>query len=335
MTRETKIGLLVGLAFIIVVGILLGDHFSSLQEPKPAPIAAIGENVRTSAGNPRSTTGQGPSITIAQDPVVRGAVPGPQERRLERMVEEMRSHDARIEIGPGAVAGSGNATNHNNNTTVGNAGTGAVANGTNGSGTNGTGHSLVERHPDIFEHVGAGGSRNLGTNSGTGTGTVVVPAPEMKTHKAEPGDNLSKLAARYLGSNTKANRDAIIRVNPSLQANPNIVVVGKVYNIPTPAASNSGTTPPPPGGTVAPVPVSRTVTPTPVVTAPPTPAAGEVYYTTKPGDTLWRIAVQQCGSARAQSEILRLNASVISDPNRVPVNVKLKLPARTGGNTAS
>ena len=38
MTRETKIGLLVGLAFIIVIGILLGDQFSSRMEPPQAAL---------------------------------------------------------------------------------------------------------------------------------------------------------------------------------------------------------------------------------------------------------------------------------------------------------
>ena len=39
MTRETKIGLLVGLAFIIVIGILLSDHINTSTEP---PAAAWG-----------------------------------------------------------------------------------------------------------------------------------------------------------------------------------------------------------------------------------------------------------------------------------------------------
>src|ERR1700743_3010964 len=38
MTRETKIGLLVGLAFIIVVGILLSDHMASTTELPQAPL---------------------------------------------------------------------------------------------------------------------------------------------------------------------------------------------------------------------------------------------------------------------------------------------------------
>ena len=38
MTRETKIGLLVGLAFIIVIGILLSDHFTSTTQPHQAAL---------------------------------------------------------------------------------------------------------------------------------------------------------------------------------------------------------------------------------------------------------------------------------------------------------
>src|SRR6266496_3230860 len=36
MTRETKIGLLVGLAFIIVIGVLLSDHIGTVTQPPPA-----------------------------------------------------------------------------------------------------------------------------------------------------------------------------------------------------------------------------------------------------------------------------------------------------------
>ena len=38
MTRETKIGLLVGLAFIIVVGILINDYRASSMQPPPAAL---------------------------------------------------------------------------------------------------------------------------------------------------------------------------------------------------------------------------------------------------------------------------------------------------------
>ena len=52
MTRETKIGLLVGLAFIIVIGILLSDHLTSATEPPQPPLAQAGNDVRRAGAVP-------------------------------------------------------------------------------------------------------------------------------------------------------------------------------------------------------------------------------------------------------------------------------------------
>src|SRR4029453_4787758 len=59
MTRETKIGLLVGLAFIIVIGILLSDHMTSTTDPPKAPLSVAGANVRESVAAP--TPAQAPT----------------------------------------------------------------------------------------------------------------------------------------------------------------------------------------------------------------------------------------------------------------------------------
>src|SRR5205823_14001238 len=45
MTRETKIGLLVWLAFIIVIGILLSDHFTSTTQPHQAALTTTIDDV--------------------------------------------------------------------------------------------------------------------------------------------------------------------------------------------------------------------------------------------------------------------------------------------------
>src|SRR5438045_4174571 len=70
MTRETKIGLLVGLAFIIVIGILLSDHLTQSTEPQPAVLAVAGNTVRAAITVP-GATGSGvttPPITQASAP---------------------------------------------------------------------------------------------------------------------------------------------------------------------------------------------------------------------------------------------------------------------------
>src|SRR5690242_2518278 len=64
MTRETKIGLLVGLAFIIVIGILLSDHLTQSTEPPQATLAVAGNSVRSTVNTPGSSTANPPITTV-------------------------------------------------------------------------------------------------------------------------------------------------------------------------------------------------------------------------------------------------------------------------------
>jgi LysM repeat protein len=70
------------------------------------------------------------------------------------------------------------------------------------------------------------------------------------------------------------------------------------------------------------------MSPTPVVQAPPaTPvaASAENWYTVKEGDSLWRIATDQCGSANAIPTIKELNKDTLKG-DTIVVNTKLRLP---------
>src|SRR5207237_10110271 len=67
MTRETKIGLLVGLAFIIVIGILLSDHFRGATEPPTAPLDTVGRNVRTATATPGANSN--PPVVVVKPEV--------------------------------------------------------------------------------------------------------------------------------------------------------------------------------------------------------------------------------------------------------------------------
>jgi len=61
------------------------------------------------------------------------------------------------------------------------------------------------------------------------------------------------------------------------------------------------------------------------------PASNENVYTTKTGDTLWRIAVNQVGSHEAVEQIMELNRDVLKGSNRIKPGMKLKLPTKSGG----
>lgn len=54
-------------------------------------------------------------------------------------------------------------------------------------------------------------------------------------YTALPGDTVSKLAEVLLGSDTRANRDLIIKVNPSLKQDPDHLIAGQTYWISAPS----------------------------------------------------------------------------------------------------
>lgn len=55
-------------------------------------------------------------------------------------------------------------------------------------------------------------------------------------YTAQPGDTVSKLAEALLGSDTRANRELIIKVNPSLKQDPDHLIAGQTYWISAPGA---------------------------------------------------------------------------------------------------
>src|SRR4051794_5842279 len=97
MTRETKIGLLVGLAFIIVIGILLSDHLTSATEPQQAQLAQVAGNVRTAVVVPGAQSAPPITTVPPQQPVVpQQPVPTKEELTPKQPPVEI------VQIGPGA-----------------------------------------------------------------------------------------------------------------------------------------------------------------------------------------------------------------------------------------
>src|SRR3984957_16438825 len=77
MTRETKIGLLVGLAFIIVIGILLSEHFQ--LEPPQAAISGVASSVREGVNAPGTSN---PPIVVYAPPDAPPRQPVPTHEEL-------------------------------------------------------------------------------------------------------------------------------------------------------------------------------------------------------------------------------------------------------------
>jgi nucleoid-associated protein YgaU len=345
MTRETKIGLLVGLAFIIVIGILLSDHMTSTTEPPKAPLSVAGNNVRESVVTPAAPNAAPPVAAVGQgavapsQPVLTGGdlsqptranVPtilvGPAAQQPQSPIVVQQGPvvtQPPSQQPPQALAQVPPVTAPQNPPVI----VTPPAQPANAHPL----QPLAMRHGEELVPVGDNAPRQQ-----------PVPMGQLREYKAQSGDSLSKLASRLMGSSSKANRDAIVRLNPSLQQNPDKIVEGRTYVIPPPPAADVATaapTTPAQSPTPAPAPA-----PAPVATGagnssqPPvtTAAGGENFswYTVKENENLWKIASEQLGSGNAWTQIRDLNPDILKGENQVRVNTKIRIPNKPVASAA-
>lgn len=301
MTRETKIGLLIALAFVIAVGVLLSDHMVNNSDVKPATVAVAGPEVVKGLAVPgKAAEGVATPVTPEASPTPVNKVPdiadlAPDTAKTKIVVGNAPNGDA-IEIG----------TKANPNLPI--RPTEIIIKPPV--------DSLVNADPGT--HVSTIGS---GDPVPTGVTPLLAPATTQPTEKkyqdyvAVAGDNVAKWAKKFLGADTKVNRDLIIAANDVLKKDPTKIVVGKTYHIPLKA------TPAPTEVAVAPAtqPIKSTTV------APPAPAPAKTYVV-KSGDNLWKIAK---GNAQLASEIRKLNRDAFKGEN-LRVGATLRLPANAG-----
>lgn len=339
MTRETKIGLLVGLAFIIVIGILLSDHLTSSTEPPQAALAGAGNSVRSAVTVPGQPGPQPPAVTPPVSPAPQNPVPTQSELTPAPspvlIVNTPRPGGSAQQQSPITIVNDGqsaapiarNEQQQQQQPAV------AQASATDtpptithvpdpATSSNNPMANVARQHGEELVPVSPNGSSRT-----TSTLAAATAARNGVTeYKAQAGDSLSKMAGKFMGANTKANRDAIVAMNASLKEDPNKVVVGRTYIIPTAAANVSTQAP-----AAAPAPTEMTTSVAQQQTAPaPTGGVTEYFYTVKENDSLWKIATEQCGRAGAVAAIKELNLDVLKGENHdvVIVGTKLRLPGK-------
>jgi nucleoid-associated protein YgaU len=324
MTRETKIGLLVGLAFIIVTGILLSDVVTRQSEVPAANISVVGNDVR-----------QGTGLFRSNNPPAEAHAPNPTPDQQVPSREETVHHGGVMDISIGN-GGTGPAPVsaprvQRQDTSGGGGGAAAtddsqpqknvvsLADDARQRAAQSLGQELVPAGPPghteadyVADRTGPSPSRVASAARGI--------AAEGQQVQAAPGDSLSRLAAKYMGANTKANRDAIAKANSSLQQDPNKIIAGRTYVIPaapapTGAVATDSTAPP---------------VPTPILPTPPvvTDTGSGNWYVVQPGDSLIRIATDQLGDPNAYVAIKELNKETLKGSDVVKPNMKLRLPSK-------
>jgi nucleoid-associated protein YgaU len=306
MTRETKIGLLVGLAFIIVIGILLSDHLTSSTEPPPATLLQTGNIVRQTVSTPAGIQPPITAVVTPQQITPQQTVPTPRE------LQPQTPATAIIQVGGRNAQQAPVAAQNNPPITVVN------------DPPQQTKYSQPEPPPQQQQQVaGADAPDNALARVAQQNGEPLVSASSNGTqvsangareYTAQSGDSVSKMAAKFFGANTKANREAIIHANPSLQQDANKVIVGRTYRIPS--SSNTSV--------AASVQAPKANTSAAIVPASNT----EYWYTVQDGDSLWRIANDQLGDAGAIASIKELNKDILKGGETVQPNMKLRLPSK-------
>lgn len=307
MTKETKIGLLVGLAFIIVVGILLSDHVANSSREPQAVLTNVGNNVRDSVAIPSPNPISAP-VAIAGPT---SPVPTPEE--LKR--QPIQSANVIVGIGPGGSVRSL---------------TEAAATPTepiNMGGQTTMPLAATDEQPVPSDQSNAAPAPATEQQPQTPALPQTASAKEndskvLKQYKAESGDTIRKIAHKFYGNSSHASVLAILDANPQLKGNAARLQAGRTYAIP--ALDHHSDVSAADGKTEAVKPASHQK----ATVAEKTRRSPGGTYTIKAGDTLWKIAAEKLGSGSEWKQIQKLNADVLKG-GVLRAGAVLKLPART------
>ncbi len=344
MTRETKVGLVVGTGIILLIGIIVSDHLSTQNREQPRTVAPPGY-VDATPNKPRvidPAKSDRATVTDRAD----GGQPGASPRdnrgsegnsfgaRLDKGASLQHVDDAAKNAGGGTITtppGSGGPTidqnlakalaeRHSSGAEIRVFPPGLGA-GNEGVRTDGAGGTSADARGGISSGNGNGNGNAGATEGGAVTppGGPSVALPQPSIHYTQPRETLWSLSQRYYGDGkyfaviAKANPDKLL-ANGGVRDGVRLVIPNKSLVVPAPSGATAG------GTVTAP---ANPGTPG----QPATPAARTVKV--ESGDTLGEIAFKHLGSSRLTNQIIEANKDQIRDANDIKIGMVLKLPAVT------
>lgn len=316
MTREHKLALLIGFSLVLVVGIVVSDHFSGARtsqladvwnptEPTPAPA----EDAITASYTPLTTQlppdgPQAQPVTAVPDPQQQLAAAGDASRDNAGLID--RAREFAIEMGNGIKRAEP-----------------AV--------------ELTRGGPSSTEQAQPAGPEVV-TNPHTTLidarlQPIVDSGVAYPIHRVQAGDTLTKIARQHYGDpslvpalkKVNAKRiapDGTIMVGASILIPPKEVLLGKPAQVPAAEPRPS---------TTAASPAARPSDPLKTLAKDDRKdekKAAPRTYTVQKGDTLAVISQKTLGTSKRWREILDLNKGVIDDEDTLYVGLKLKIPAK-------
>lgn len=310
MARETKVGLLAGLAFVICFAIILTNRGRDSLVSPPRPV--VTDSGAQVPQNLQQVASRGPTRTPSQPPgsgadlafVDRGGAPS--------VPAQSNSQPQPLQL-PGTELTERNLTSRAADPPPG---------------------SILPQTTIV-----PGGSPP----------PITDPTPTGATHTVAAGETLSKIALAKYGSKSKSIVDAIHAANKSVMQSPDSLKVGMVLSLPNlPDASTSRpggdatlTLPSPTRGDAAlaqksDAPSTKNATPSgksdpdskTASTKPATDSPKSArFYQVKKNDRWMSIARDQLGDPGRWKELHELNKDKFPDPQKIREGVRIKLPA--------
>lgn len=309
MTRELKLALIVGFSLVLVVTVLISDHLSSARSTQLA--GGFPEEPIGAATAPVVLTEPDIAVALSQPPI------GPLTTEATPTQGVMPPSVTEIVMGRTTPVAN-EAPAQPQSATLADASLAQEILRRGGTIIDGKFTLPVAVQPVMHAVTRPPAVGLAETLPVIGTPTIVPAVPE-RLHTVVPGDNLFKIAKRYYGDGNLWSK--LAEYNTGRIGAKGEVRVGTKLRIPT-ADAISGR----PAGNVVQL-ASRVTPPSlPVGRVTAEQRAKPANYTVRKGDTLGAIARRELGSSKRAGEIIRLNKSVLRDPDNVPLGAVLKLP---------
>ncbi len=344
MARETKVGLLAGLAFIVCFAVILANR--GRQQPPATHLSynvdqgdslPLGGGDRASrAGDREQRSGQGQAATLAsgqrRDQQARRTTPPAGTNGANVVLPSSRPASGSVATGPIQTPPQRipEATRSDAHTTSLAAVTAPAGNPALTSPT----AEQRERQRALLEHLDALGTgtgrQESSGRPGSSAGPRVsrtrdnrpaaTPSPRYIT---KPGDTLTRIAAAHYGRRTPAVINAVFKANRAVLSDPDVLPVNVELVLP-PIPGIARSTPPSNE--------SRTAGRTRPAAQPagdrtPTAAGSVRWYQIRKNDRYISIAREQLGNSNRWREIYELNKDKFPDPQRIREGVRIKLPS--------
>ena len=343
MNRETKLALILGLAVFLIVGVFMGEHYSSIRQPVPNADVGIGGFGDDLAGAP-SLSPNNPLLP-------------------ERVLDVPRPVNVAVTGVQPAGGTTHSATAGQNSDRLGGTNQkvpGGPAMIENGKRNIAFAPNLLTTNPEIRQLPG--GSENNartwenplqvqnplappGTSGPIVSGVIGLPISAGKelAYTVKAGDSGAKIAksqyndaelwARLREYNkTKVGKNDALSIGTTLRIPPKDVLLGKAD------LSQAGRGVNPPIGGIAALPFSNDATGAGATGAgaagakaaseKPTDLNAPKLYTVKTGDTLMTIAKSELGTSNRWKEILDLNKRTLAAPENLQLGMQLRIPAK-------